>query len=120
MDQAVIHHRIERWIGRVLRFGVWGSAGLMIAGLASAWISESTIRIPAENPSATEVLRKLFSGSVDPTTLMFAGMVLLMLTPFLRVLTAAAGFAVEKDRRFTLVSLVIFAMLVGELVYSLR
>jgi len=120
MDQAVIHHRIERWIGRVLRFGVWGSAGLMIAGLASAWISESTIRIPAENPSATEVLRGLFSGSVDPTSLMFAGLVLLMLTPFLRVLTAAAGFAAEKDRRFTLVSLVVFAMLVGELVYSLR
>jgi uncharacterized membrane protein len=45
--------------------------------------------------------------------------VLLMLTPFLRVLTAAAGFAVEKDRAFTLVSIVIFLMLIGELVYSL-
>jgi len=120
MDQVVIHHRVERWIGRILRFGVWGSAGLMIAGLASAWISESTLHIPAENPPATEVVRNLLSGSFDPVTLMFAGLVLLMLTPFLRVLTAAVGFAVEKDRTFTLVSVVIFTMLVGELVYSLR
>lgn len=120
MGQAVVHHRIERWIGKVLRFGVWGSAGLMIAGLATAWISDGAVRIPAENPSPTEVLHSLFSGSFDPTTLMFAGLVLLMLTPFLRVLAAAAGFALEKDRTFTIVSLVIFMMLVGELVYSLR
>jgi len=45
---------------------------------------------------------------------------MLMLTPFLRVLTAAAGFAAEKDRKFTIISLVIFAMLAGELLYSLR
>ena len=120
MDQVVTHHRLERWISRTLRLGVWASAVLMIAGLAGAWISESALRIPAENPSATEVLRDLFSGSLDPTTLIFAGLVLLMLTPFLRVLTAAVGFAVEKDRTFTLVSLMIFVMLVGELVYSLR
>jgi len=120
MDQPVIQHRLERWISRTLRFGVWGSAGLMIAGLAGAWISESALRIPAENPSATEVFQNLLSGSFDPTTLMFAGLVLLMLTPFLRVLTAAAGFVVEKDRAFTFVSLFIFIMLVGELVYSLR
>ena len=120
MDQAVTHHLVERWIGRVLRFGVWGSAGLMIAGLISAWFSGTTLGLPTENPAATEVVRNLFSGSVDPATLIFAGLILLMLTPFLRVLTAAAGFAVEKDRTFTIVSLVIFLMLVGELVYSLR
>lgn len=120
MDQADTRHRVERWIGRILRFGVWGSASLMVAGLISAWLSESTLRIPIENPAATEVVRNLFSGTLDSTTLIFAGLILLMLTPFLRVLIAAAGFAVEKDHRFTLVSLVIFIMLVGELVYSLR
>lgn len=120
MDQSVTRPLVERWIGGVLRFGVWGSAGLMIAGLVSAWFSGAPSDLPAENPAATEVLRNLFSGSADPATLIFAGLILLMLTPFLRVLTAAAGFAVEKDRTFTIVSLVIFIMLVGELVYSLR
>jgi len=35
-------------------------------------------------------------------------------------MTAAVGFAVEKDRRFTIVSLLIFVMLLGELLYSLQ
>ncbi len=120
MDRSVGHQLVKRWIGRVLRFGVWGSASLMIAGLIGAWFSGSALPIPAENPATTVVLRNLFSGSVDPSTLIFAGLILLMLTPFLRVLTAAVGFAVERDRTFTIVSLVIFMMLVGELVYSLR
>ena len=120
MDRAATERRVERWIGRILRFGVWGSAALMISGLVAAWFSEGALHIPAENPAATDVLRNLLSGSLDPATLMFGGLVLLMLTPLLRVLTAAAGFVVEKDHKFTVVSLVIFCMLVGELVYSLR
>jgi uncharacterized membrane protein len=120
MDQEATERRVERWIGRILRFGVWASAGLMVAGLVAAWISDGALRIPKENPPATEVLRQLLAGSLEPTTLIFGGLILLMLTPLLRVLTAAAGFIVAKDHKFTLVSFVIFLMLVGELAYSLR
>jgi len=114
------HHLVERWVGRTLRFGVWTSAGLMVAGLLLAWLSAGSLRLPSENPTPGEVFRSLLAGSLDPVTLMFAGLLLLMLTPFLRVLTAAAGFAAEKDRRFVVVALVVFAMLLGELVFSLR
>jgi uncharacterized membrane protein len=92
----------------------------MIAGIVGAWFSVKPLPMPGENPPLTEILRNLLSGSLDPVTLMFAGLILLMLTPFLRVLTAAVGFAVEKDRRFTIVSLLIFVMLLGELLYSLQ
>jgi uncharacterized membrane protein len=51
---------------------------------------------------------------------MFSGLVLLMLTPFLRVLAAVIGFLAEKDVRFVAVSCVIFCMLLGELIFSLR
>lgn len=120
MEGEITHHPIERWISRILRFGVWSSATLMVAGLAAAWFSASSLPLPEENPSPTQVFRDLFNGSLDPAVLMFAGLLMLMLTPFLRVLTAAAGFAAEKDRKFTIISLVIFAMLAGELLYSLR
>lgn len=113
-------HVVERWIGRVLRAGVWGSAMLIIIGLILVWALGVDIPLPSENPSPSDVLGRMTSGSFDPFTLIFAGLILLMLTPFLRVLTAAIGFAVEKDRPFTIVSLVIFAMLIGELIYSLR
>jgi uncharacterized membrane protein len=92
----------------------------MIAGLLLAWFSTGSIQPPSENPSPGQVLRSLFAGSLDPVTLIFAGLLLLMLTPFVRVLTAAVGFAAEKDHRFVAVALVVFAMLLGELVFSLR
>lgn len=119
METLATKHIVERWIGRTLRVGVWGSAGLMILGLVLTWISATSPGLPAENPHPADVLRSLFSGSLDPVTLMFAGLLLLMLTPFLRVFTAAVGFAVDKDRTFVLVALVVFVMLLGELVFSL-
>ena len=119
-DKSNIEHLVEHWVGRVLRLGVWGSVGLMIAGLLLAWFSTGSIQPPSENPSPGQVLRNLFAGSLDPVTLIFAGLLLLMLTPIVRVLTAAVGFAAEKDRPFVAVALVVFAMLLGELVFSLR
>lgn len=112
-------HIVERWVGIALRAGVWSSATLMIAGLLIAWLSAGSLRMPEENPHPAEVFRNLLSGSLDPITLIFAGLLLLMLTPFLRVLTAAIGFAAEKDTRFVFVALVVFSMLLGELLLSL-
>lgn len=112
-------HFVERWVGIALRAGVWSSATLMIAGLLITWLSAGSLPMPDENPHPAEVLRNLLSGSLDPITLIFAGLLLLMLTPFLRVLTAAIGFAAEKDTRFVFVALVVFSMLLGELVLSL-
>jgi uncharacterized membrane protein len=120
VDPSPTHHVVERWVGRSLRAGVWSSAGLMIIGLALAWLSGSSLGLPKENPTPGEVFRGLLSGSFDPVTLIFAGLLLLMLTPFVRVLTAAIGFAAERDRTFVIVALVVFIMLLGELVFSLR
>ena len=51
---------------------------------------------------------------------MYAGLVLLMLTTVLRVLTSVVGFSVERDRRFVVVSLVVLGMLLAEFFFSLR
>jgi uncharacterized membrane protein len=120
LESTTARHIVERWIGWTLRVGVWGSAALMALGLALAWFSSGTLRLPNENPRPAAVLHSLLSGSLDPVMVMFAGLLFLMITPFLRVLTAAAGFAAEKDRTFVLVALVVFAMLLAELVLSLQ
>ena len=119
-ELVVNRHLVERWISWTLRIGVWGSATLMALGLALAWGSSGTLRLPSENPRPADVLHSLLSGSLDPVMLMFAGLLFLMLTPFLRVLTAVVGFAAEKDRTFVIVALVVFTMLLAELVFSLR
>lgn len=120
MESVATRHVVERWIGWSLRLGVWGSAALMVLGLALAWVSPGSLHLPGENPRPADILRSLFSGSLDPVMLMFAGLLFLMLTPFLRVLTAAVGFAAEKDKTFVLMALLVFALLLGELIFSLQ
>ena len=114
-----IRHEAERWTGRVLRIGVWVSASFMTAGLLTAAIDSSTIIAFSSNPTLNNVVMQMFSGSFDPVTLMFAGLVFLMFTPILRVITAIYGFSRERDWHFVVVSSVVFILLAGEIMYSL-
>jgi uncharacterized membrane protein len=114
-----VRHDAERWTGRVLRIGVWVSASLMIAGLLIGAIYPSTIVAFSSNPTLGNLVIRMLSGSFDPVTLMFAGLVFLMFTPILRVITAVVGFGVERDWRFVFVSTVVLLLLVSEIVYSI-
>ena len=114
-----VRHDAERWTGRVLRIGVWVSASFMIAGLLIAAMYPSTIVVFSSNPTLGNLVMRMLSGSFDPVTLMFAGLVFLMFTPILRVITAVVGFGVERDWRFVFVSSVVLLLLVGEIVYSI-
>jgi uncharacterized membrane protein len=114
-----MRHDTERWTGRVLRIGVWVSASLMITGLLIAAMYPSTIVAFSSNPTLSNLVMRMLSGSFDPVTLMFAGLVFLMFTPILRVITAVVGFGVERDWRFVFVSSVVLLLLAGEIVYSI-
>ena len=113
-----IRHEAERWTGRVLRIGVWVSASFMTAGLLTASIFPSSIVALSTNPSFGNLADRLFSTAFDPITLMFVGLVMLMFTPVLRVITAVFGFAVERDWRFVIVSSIVLLLLAGEIIYS--
>jgi uncharacterized membrane protein len=113
-----IHHIADRWTSRVLRLGVWVSASMMILGLFIAAIFPSSIVALSTNPTLGILVERMFSAKFDPVTLMFAGLVMLMFTPILRVITAVFGFAVERDWRFVMVSSIVLCMLAGEIVYS--
>ena len=114
-----VRHDAERWTGRVLRIGVWVSASFMIAGLLLGAIYPSTIVAFSSNPTLSNLVIRILSGSFDPVTLMFVGLVFLMFTPILRVITAIVGFGVERDWRFVIVSSVVLLLLAGEIVYSI-
>ncbi len=112
-------HVVERWTSRSLKFGVWSSGGIMVLGLVLYAFRSFAASIPERTPSMSLLVQNVFRDPFDPFTLMYSGLVLLMLTPFLRVLTAAIGFAAEKDRRFVVISLTVFVLLIGEFLYSL-
>ena len=114
-----VRHDVERWTSWILRIGVWVSAGFMIAGLLIATIYPSTIVAFSSNPTLGNLARQLLSGSFDPVTLMLAGLVFLMFTPILRVITAVFGFAMERDWRFVIVACIVLLLLTGEIMYSI-
>jgi uncharacterized membrane protein len=114
-----VRHDAERWTGRVLRIGVWVSASFMIAGLLIAAIYPSTIVAFSGDPTLCNLMIRIISGSFDPVTLLFAGLVFLMFTPILRVITAVVGFGMERDWRFVFVSSIVLLLLAGEIVYSI-
>jgi uncharacterized membrane protein len=118
-ETADIHHYVERWTSRVLRAGVWTSAVLMGAGLLLAAGRSFGDGVSPRSPSLTELFHNLAVSPLDPATLMFTGLVVLMLTPILRVMTAMTGFIAEKDRRFVAVAALVLLMLLGEVVYSM-
>jgi uncharacterized membrane protein len=117
-DSKSAQHHAERWTSRILRLGVWVSASLMVMGLFLAAMSPSATVPLSTNPSLGNLAERMCSITFDPVTLMFTGLVMLMFTPVLRVITAVFGFAVERDWRFVIVSSVVLCMLAGEIVYS--
>jgi uncharacterized membrane protein len=112
-------HNTERWTSRVLRIGVWISACFMTAGLLIGEIFPSTIVEYSINPTLNNLALRMLSGSIDPITMMFAGLVFLMFTPILRVITAVIGFCAEHDWRFVVVSSIVLLLLVSEIIYSI-
>ncbi len=118
MHEPVTDATVERWSSRVLRYGVWGSASLMIIGLILAALDSFTHPAPEQNPSLGELVHRVWNLTADPIILMYLGLVLLMFTPIIRVITAIAGFTAERDRRFAWIGAVVLLMLIGEIVYS--
>ncbi|MGB2869424.1 MAG: DUF1634 domain-containing protein [Bacteroidota bacterium] len=109
---------VERWTSKMLRWGVWGSSGLMILGLVLAALQPSSYLSPTANPTLWGLFLHFLANPLEPSTLMYLGLVCLMLTPIVRVFAALTGFAAEKDWRFVAVSLVVFLMLIGEVIVS--
>ncbi len=94
---TVSSHLAERWISHILRAGIVLSSFCMIAGLL----------VTAVQPSSAEA-----------SSLMVTGIVLLMLTPFLRVIATLIVFMVERDWKFSAVALFVLLMLIGEIVFA--
>jgi uncharacterized membrane protein len=115
----------QRVMSRILRVGVTISSVFMTAGLLIAAVHPSPVPLPERNPSLGELIRQLFSGQLTSMTgaaaptLMFTGLVLLMFTPFLRVVTTFFVFWKERDGRFMAIASVVFLLLAAQVVYSL-
>lgn len=109
----------DRWIAWILKMGVWLSAALLLSGVVLNYAD------PPANPSANLSLSALFGSMIllqlpASEAFLYTGIVMLIVTPILRVGTAAIVFVAERDWRFAGVSIAVMAVLLLEIILSLQ
>jgi uncharacterized membrane protein len=109
---------LERAVSRMLAGGVLASGTLIVLGFLLYALQPARWSAPEPMLHGAWALPSLIHDPLDPYLYLYAGLVLLMLTPVARVLVTASGFARVHDWRFTAVSLVVFTIIVLSIVLS--
>jgi uncharacterized membrane protein len=104
--------RLEILIGQLLRAGVLLAAAIVLAGgvlyLARHGADRANYHSFVAGGTDTRTLRGIVQSAArgDGEGWILIGLVLLVLTPIARVAVAAVGFFLERDRLYTVVSLI--------------
>lgn len=103
-------------IGWILRGGVTLSAAIILTGLLLLLFHPGGLsgHVPGTFPSTVD---QVWSGilNLQPQAVIALGLLLLIATPVITVTTSAVAFAVERDRRYVLISLIVLAILLTSL-----
>lgn len=116
--------RLEILIGSLLRIGVLSAAALVLLGggayLAHHGVQPVSYETFVPGPQSERTLGGIVGSAarLDSEGLIQLGLLLLVATPIARVAFAAVGFALERDRLYTAVSLVVLAILVFSLLHA--
>jgi uncharacterized membrane protein len=113
---------MEFIMGRLLQVGVLLAAAVVLAGGAEYMLSHAGelsdyrrfVPRPIQLRHAGGLIHGLARG--DASAMIQAGIVLLIATPVCRVVFAVIGFALERDRLYVAVSLVVLGVLLWGLV----
>ncbi len=117
-------HRLENIIGQLLRAGVLLAAAVVIAGGASYLFLHHSDQVNYRTFAAGGRELRTLSGiarlaaSLNSEGLIQMGLVLLIATPVARVAMAIVGFALERDRLYTVVSLIVLLVLTFSLIHA--
>lgn len=116
--------RLEIQIGNLLRAGVLVAAGTVLLGglvyLAQNHAEPIHYSIFHEEGSDLRTLAGIARSALNLRSegLIQLGVLLLIATPVARVVFAVVGFALERDRLYTIVSLIVLAILVFSLLHA--
>jgi uncharacterized membrane protein len=116
--------RLETIVGRLLRAGVLLAAAVVGAGGALYLVghhsdSANYRHFAAGGPAIQTLSGIIHSASrLNGEGLMQIGLVLLILTPVARVAMLVVGFLLEKDRLYTVVSLIVLLILAFSLTHA--
>lgn len=109
--------RISRIIATLLRLGVTSAAALVLLGgglyLARHGLEPASYRVFRGEPSAYRSVAGILGAArhASDRALIQLGLLLLIATPIARVVFATVAFALEGDRTYVLVCLIVLATL---------
>ncbi len=110
-------HGLEMAMGRMLQFGVLLAAlVVLIGGIMYVAQSGGSVHDYEHFHAATQsttTIRGILAAAIqlDPIGIMGLGLLLLIATPVCRVIFGVVGFALLRDRLYTVVSLIVLAVL---------
>jgi uncharacterized membrane protein len=116
--------QIEVTMGRLLQVGVLlASAVVLIGGLLRLHAQHGSVpnyRFFSSEPAKLRQLGDMGHGlaTADPATIIQFGVMLLIATPVARVAFALVAFAIERDRLYVAVSLIVLAVLLFSFLHS--
>jgi uncharacterized membrane protein len=102
----------QRVIAAVLRYGSTVSTVVMMLGVALAFLRGGA-KADARPLSPGALVMKAFE--LDPLGVTELGILLLLLTPALRVLAAAITFGLERDLKYVLISCGVLLIVLGSI-----
>jgi uncharacterized membrane protein len=111
--------RLYSYVSTILLIGSLCAAALLILGLGVlSFQAESKDYVsPLIRPHFSVSLSNLLRG--EPTAIINLGILMMMLTPFFRVVTAAFSFFWEKDFKYAAVALGVTAILLFTILPSI-
>jgi len=117
MSQTRRAANLERWVQRTLLSGTALSGVLLVLGLLIVFMRHEP---RPEGPSLGlgMLIRTAIAG--NGLSITDLGLLVLMVTPLLRVAVLAAGWAYERERRFAIVALVVLCLLGFSIFLGLR
>jgi uncharacterized membrane protein len=120
-SQAWGDKRFEVMMGRLLRFGVIFAAAWVLAGgihyLVQFGGATPDYKVFRGEPGGLRHPREIFHEAIhlDARGLIQLGLLLLIATPVARVAFSVIGFALEKDRMYVVITLIVLALLIYSL-----
>ncbi len=98
---------IERMVSRVLAVGITVSVAFMAVGLILGLVDKEGM--PTHVVSFADLPSLL--RALDPAAYLSLGLLVLIATPFVRVAGSIVAFALQRDRRYVLVTAVVLAVM---------
>ena len=116
--------RLDKVVSVVLRTGVMLSAAFVLIG-GVAWLGSHTEAAPDRRKFQSAAPQLTHIGGImhgvlawDPLYIIQLGLLILIATPIVRVIVCAAGFALERDWAYVVISLIVLGFLLFSILGS--